>query len=87
MQRLTKLDQLLTDKTAWDDDTWFQAKRYMLDNTSQPSMQFLLDLAGCRPTSGAEAIFKTDAVKLLRAIPPRTVLKAWALMRARWGVS
>ena len=61
--------------------------RYMLDNTSRPSMQLLIDLTGCRPTTGAEVFFKTDAVKLLRSIPPRTVLKAWELMRARWGIS
>lgn len=83
----TKIQRLLSDKRRWDDETWFQAERYMLDNTSRPSMQLLIELAGLRPTTNAEIFSKPDAVKLLRNLPPKTVLRAWALMRARWGVS
>jgi hypothetical protein len=79
-----KLQKLLSDRRHWDDQTWFQAERYILDNTSRPSMQLLLDIAGCAPRSGAELYFKTDAVKLLRKLPPRTVWHAWEVMRHRW---
>lgn len=82
MPRQTKLHMLLVDKTAWDDSTWFQVERYLIENTSRPGMLVLVDLAGCEPT-GAARYFKTDAVKLLRGRRPRDVLKAWDVWRAR----
>jgi hypothetical protein len=76
----TKLHVLLADKIAWDDTTWFQVERYLIDNTSRPGMLVLVDLAGCKPT-GAARYFKTDAVKLLHNIAPEDVLHAWERWR------
>jgi hypothetical protein len=76
------LDTRKRDKRSWDDDTWFQAERYLLDNLSLPAMLEFVDLAGCERTSGGWT-FKTEAVKALRHLPPRDVLRTWDAWRTR----
>ena len=81
-QKTTRLQTLLEDKTAWDDTTWFQAQGYLLDHFTRLGMQLFVTLAGCDPSSSAR-YFKTDAVKLLRDLPPTEVVRAWEVWRRR----
>ena len=80
MLRTTKLHGLLTNLDRWDERTWFEAERYLIDNMSVPGMMVLVGLAGCEPT-GAALYFKTDAVKLLHEVRPAQVLTAWDQFR------
>ena len=82
MQRLTKLHILVVGKTKWDDPTWFQVERYLVENMTVPGMLMLVNLAGCEP-AGAARSFKTHAAKLLREVPPHDVVHAWNRWRAR----
>ena len=80
--RPTKLHLLLGQQEQWDEQTWFQTQRYLIDNLSRPGLFELVDLAGCERVDAAR-FFKTDAVKLLLRVPPRVVLAAWDLSRTR----
>ena len=82
LQRTTKLHALLAHDEPLDDVTWFRVERYLLENMSRPGLLRFVDLAGCTRT-GAARYFKTDAVKLLRDVPPREVLRTWDEWRAR----
>jgi hypothetical protein len=78
----TKLHELLADKTEWDNRTWFQARRYLIDNNNLDGIQRLVRLAGCEP-QGDALHFKTDAVALLHELSPGALLRAWDRWRAR----
>ena len=82
MKRLTKLHALLVNRVDWDDETWFQVERYLLDNLSWPAMLTFVSLAGGYEL-GDRVMFKTDAVKLLHQLPPHEVLHAWNRWRER----
>jgi len=78
--KTTRLHTLLEDKSVWDDTTWFQAQRYLLDHFTRLGMELFVILAGCDP-SGEASYFKTDAVRLLRDLPPTEMLRAWEVWR------
>jgi hypothetical protein len=67
---------------TWHDDrTWFEVERYLLAGTTRFHMQALLHLSGLEP-EGAARYFKTDAVELLRSVPPTTLVEAWSRLRS-----
>jgi len=79
-QPATRLESILADKVLWDEATWFRAERYLLDNMSRTNMFKFVATARGKPI-GPELCFKTEAVKLLRDLPPRALLAAWKTWR------
>ncbi len=80
-QHLTKLHGLLGPEDEWNDETWFQSERYLLDRLNLVQMRDLVESAVGELPYGW--LFKTDAVKLLHELPSPRVLFAWELWRAR----
>ena len=79
MSTPTKLHVLLDGRQVWDVDTWHQVERYLVDNTSVPTMAALLDFLGAPDT--VPRYFKTDMVKFIRAVTPALVPHAFDSVR------
>jgi len=79
----TKLHRLLEDRVGWDNQTWFEVERYLVENTSVVTMSILLDYLHCPST--VPRYFKTDMVKFVRAVSPSLVPPAWDRLRRDLG--